>query len=191
MSRTTIAFDRLVTALIGLALVAAGVLAIGWYYGWWTALSGQVDSGEALRTTGTVWWPWVLAGVAVIAVLLGLRWLLGHAPGRRVSRLQLPGSGSAGRLSVDAGSAVTAACSDLAARHDVRTAKGLVRRDRGQLVVDVSATLEPRADLAEIAAAADLMATALIRSLERRDVYCRVRLDVGGATTAGSSPRVQ
>ncbi|MDQ3105210.1 MAG: hypothetical protein M3Q87_08355 [Actinomycetota bacterium] len=190
MSRGIVGLDRLVTALIGLVLVAAGVLAIGWFYDWWSWLPDQVSSASALRTTGQVWWPWVLGAATVLLVLLGLRWLLAHSAGRRVSALQLPGSGSGGRLSVNASSAVSAACSELAARHDVRSAKGLVRRDRGQLVVDISATLEPRTDLTEVAEAADQAATALANSLERLDVHCRVRLDVArpaGSGTGGSS----
>lgn len=187
MSRGTVALDRFVTAVVGLALIAAGVLAIGWFYDWWSWLPDQVSSSSALSATNRIWWPWAVGIAAVLLVLLGLRWLFAHSPGRRVSSLQLPGSGTGGRLSVDASSAVSAACSDLAARHDVRSAKGLVRRDRGQLVVDISATLEPRTDLTEIAAAADRAATALARSLERPDVYCRVRLDVARATSTSAS----
>lgn len=186
MSRGIVGLDRLVTALIGLVLVAAGVLAIGWFYDWWSWLPDEVSSASALRTTGRVWWPWVMGAAAVLLVLLGLRWLLAHSAGRRVSSLQLPGSGSGGRLAVDAGSAVSAACSELAARHDVRSAKGLVRRDRGQLVVDISATLEPRTDLTGVAAAADQAATALANSLERPDVHCRVRLDVARLARSGT-----
>jgi len=189
MSRSVIALDRVVTAVLGLALIAAGVLAIGWFFAWWTWLPEQVDGSAALRTTGEEWWPWLLAAAAVLLVLLGLYWLLAHAPGRRVSSLQLPGSGSAGRLSVDAGGAVSAACAELAGRHDVRSAKGQVRRDRGQLVIDISAVLEPRTDLADVAAAVDRAATALTGSLERPDVHYRVRLDVGRLTTGSRVAR--
>ncbi len=179
MSRTTVALDRVVTVLLGLALVAAGILAVGWYYAWWSWLPEDVDSTQALDVTGTEWWPWVLGAAAVVLLLVGLRWLLAHAPGRRVSDLRLPGSGAEGRLEVDASSAVSAACADLQARHDVRAARGVVRRDRGQLVIEVRATLEPRSELREVASAVDHAATALTQCLERPDLYCRVRLDVG------------
>lgn len=184
MSGATVMLDRVVTFLVGLALIAAAVLVIGWRYELFGWLPASVDSAPVLDLTEQGWWPWALGAAAVVLVLLGLRWLFGHLPGRRVSELRLPGSGAEGRLEVDAGSAVSAACASLQARHDFRAAKGDVRRDRGQLVIDIRATLEPRCDLVEVAAAIDEETAALTQSLERPDLYCRVRLDVGSRDKA-------
>lgn len=189
MSRTTIAVDRVVTLLVGLALVAAAVLAAGWWYDWWPFLPTAVDSGDALQVTERRWYPWALGGAAVLLALLGLRWLLAHTPSRPVGELRLPGSGQQGRLQVDPSSAVSAACAALQARPDVRRARGNVRRDRGQLVIDVRATLEPHAQLSEVVPAVDESTATLVRSLERPDLYCRVRLDVGSRTQQ-ARPRV-
>lgn len=189
MSRMTVALDRVVTAVLGVAFIAAGVLVLGWYYTWWSGMPDVIDNETALRITNTSWWPWTLAAAAVVLLLLGLRWLLAHTPGRRVSELRLPGSGSGGRLEVDASSAVKAACSELQERSDVRSAQGVVRRDRGQLLIDIRATLEPRTDLRQIAGAVDDTATTLVESLERPDLYCSVRLDV--ARRRGKSDRVR
>ncbi len=179
MTRTTAVLDRVVTLLVGLTLIAGALLAAGWYYDWWSWLPTEVDSTDALELTGRQWWPWALGGASFLLLVLGLRWLFAHTPARRVGDLRLPGSGSEGRLEVDAGSAVSAACSDLQARHDVRTARGVVRRDRNQLVIDVRLMLEPRCDLREVSAAVDETTAALTHGLERPDLYCRVRLDVG------------
>ncbi|MDQ3592023.1 MAG: hypothetical protein M3386_03870 [Actinomycetota bacterium] len=179
MSGTSVFFDRLVTFVVGVALIAGAVIVIGWKYDLFNWLPEAVDSGPALDVTEYGWWPWALAAAALILLLLGLRWLFGHLPSRRVTELRLPGSGAEGRLEVDAGSAVSAACASLQSRHDIRSAKGDVRRDRGQLVIDIRATLEPRCDLAEVATAIDETTAALTQSLERPDLYCRVRLDVG------------
>jgi len=180
MSRATVAIDRVVALVLGVALIAGGVLAVGWYYAWWSWLPAAVDVAGALRVVGTSWWPWALGAAAVVLLLVGLRWLLAHAPRRKVSELRLPGSGVEGRLEVDAGGAVSAACADLRERHDVRSAVGVVRRDRGQLLIDLRVSLEPRCDLSAVADAVDRTSTVLARCLERPDLYCRVRLDVAG-----------
>lgn len=180
VSRTTVAFDRIVTFVVGLLLVAGAVVVIGWRYDLFSWLPAAVDSGPAMDVTAQGWWQWALAAAAVVLGLIGLRWLFAHLPGGgAVSDLRLPGSGAEGQLAVDAGSAVSAACADLQSRHDVRSARGGVRRDRGQLVIDIRATLEPRCDLAEVATAIDKTTAALTQSIERDDLFCRVRLDVG------------
>lgn len=189
MSRATTGLDRAVTLVLGALLVAGGVLALGWYYAWWAWFPDNADTGSALEVIGYGWWPWALGVAAVLLFVLGLRWLVAHAPGRRVSTLRLPGSGSQGRLEVDARSAVAAACGELQRRHDVRSAQGVVRRDRGQLLIDVRAMLEPRSDLGSVAGALDVATAGLARTLERPDLYCRVRLDVADVQR-GSPSRV-
>ncbi|CAN5817066.1 hypothetical protein BH20ACT6_BH20ACT6_19070 [soil metagenome] len=185
MSRSVVALDRLVTFVVGLLLVAGGVLVIGWKYDLFGWLPSSVNSGPVKDITERGWWAWALGAAAMVLFLLGLRWLVAHLPGRsKVSELGLSGSGAEGRLDVNASGAVSAACAALQARHEVRSAKGSVRRDRGQLVIDIHATLEPRCDLTEVATAIDDTAAALTRSLERPDLYCRVRLDVGNRDRA-------
>jgi len=179
MTRTTTSLDRVVTLLVGLTVIAGAIIAAGWFYGWWSWLPAEVDSAAALELTDRPWWPWALGGVTFLLLVLGLRWLFAHAPARRVGVLRLAGSGSEGRLGVDAGSAVAVACADLEARHDVRTARGVVLRDRQQLVIDLRLTLELFCDLAEVSAAVDRTTAALTNGLERPDLYCRVCLDVG------------
>ncbi len=190
MSRTTIALDRAVTLLVGLALVAAAVLAAGWWYDWWSWMPSAVATADAQQLTDRRWWPWALAGAAVLLFLLGLRWLFAHTPSRRVGDLRLPGSGEQGRLQVNPSSAVSAACVALENRHDVRRARGTVRRDRGQLVIDMRATLEPTAQLPDVVTAVEESTGALSRSLERPDLFCRVRLDVASRTRQ-APPRVR
>jgi hypothetical protein len=187
MSRALVSLDRNVTFVLGLLLIAGGVLVIGWNYDLFSWLPSSVSVTPVMDVTKKGWWAGALAAAAVLLFLLGLRWLVAHLPGRsKVSKLALPGSAAEGRLNVDAGSAVSAACAALEARHDVRSAKGDVRRDRGQLVIDMRATLEPRCDLAEVATAIDDATATLTRSLERSDLHCRARLDV--ATSDKSKP---
>jgi hypothetical protein len=178
MSRATVGLDRLMTLVMGIVFISGGLLVLNWYYGWWGSLPESLDTDRALRVTSTVWWPWALAGAAILLFLLGVRWLVAHTPPGRVTELGLPGSGSEGRLEVDASGAVQAACENLQTRHDVRSAKGTVRRDRGQLLVDIRAVLEPHGDLRDIASAIDATTATLVNCLERPDLHCRVRLAI-------------
>ena len=178
MSRATVGLDRVVTLVMGVVFISGGLLVLNWYYGWYGSLPETLDTDRALRVTSTVWWPWALAGAAILLLVIGVRWLLAHTPPGRVTELRLPGSGSEGRLEVDARNAVNAACASLQTQHDVRSAKGTVRRDRGQLLVDIRAVLEPHSDLRDIASAVDDTTATLVNCLERPDLHCRVRLAI-------------
>ncbi len=186
MSRTTVALDRIATILVALLLIAAGAAGI-W---WWTDRS---PLGSTVRTAGTTdlvgqaWWPWASAAVGALLVLLGLRWILAHLRRQNVSTLHLRGSGSGGRLDVAASKVAGAAADALSDTLGVRSARGVVVRDRGQLVARLSAVIEPEADLAHVAERADLVSAQLAQALERDDLRCSVQLRV--ATFARRLPR--
>ena len=121
-----------------------------------------------------------------VAVLLGLWWLLAHLPRRSVGLLTLPGSGKAGRLRVDPSGPAATAADILADTPGIRTAHSRVQRDRGQLVIALSATMDPRADLGEVVAATDAVATDLNAVLGRDDARARVLLAVARRAKAPS-----
>ena len=92
--------------------------------------------------------------------------------------LVLPGSGKAGRLLVDPTGPASAAADALADTPGIRNARGKVLRDRGELVIAISGTVDPSADLSEVAAAADAVTTDLQTVLGRDDARARVQLSV-------------
>ncbi len=192
MRRSVIGLDRVIAILLGLILLLAGIGLAAWYNGNLRHLFPQFP--KKLSTDGagdlidTSWWPWAAGGAGTLAVLLGLWWLIAHLPRRGVGMLVLPGSGKTGRLLIDPSGPAATAAEVLADTPGIRTAHSRVHRDRGQLVVALTATMDPRADLTEIINATDAVATDLQTVLGRDDARARVLLSV--ARRARTQPRV-
>lgn len=177
MSRAVIAVDRLAAIITGLVLIAAGITTLLWWRGN-LGLSGPLRSPAVLTATTQPWWPWVTALVGLALVLLGLRWLVAHLLTRAVARVRLPGTGPHGRLTADVKSVAQVAAQLLQATEGVRSARGTIHRDRGQIVARFTATIEPQADLSLIADAADAVSADLKTVLQRDDLHCTVNLHV-------------
>jgi hypothetical protein len=192
MRRSVLALDRVMAILLGLALLAAGVATAGWYDGRlhrvWSAVPEKLSTTAAVNELSTHWWPWATGGIGALAVLLGLWWLIAHLPRRGVGLLVLPGSGRPGRLLVDPSGPAGTAAEVLADTPGIRSAHSRVLRDRGELVIALTGTIDPHADLADVIAAADSVAAELQTVLGRDDARARIRLSV--ARRARTLPRV-
>ena len=192
MRRTVLALDRVTAILLGFILLVGGIAAADWYGGGlhrlWPAIPNRLSTTGAGHIMNDGWWPWAAAGAGVLAVLLGLWWLLAHLPRRSVGMLVLPGSGRPGRLLVDPSGPAATAAEVLAEAPGIRSAHSRVLRDRGELVVALTGTIDPRADLADVIAAADTVATDLQTVLGRDDARARIQLSV--ARRARPRPRV-
>lgn len=177
MSRAVIAFDRLAAIVVGLVLIATGLAGLFWWRGK-LGLSGPLDAAIAVDQTTQTWWPWVVGVVGVVLILLGLRWLAGHVITRGVGQVRLSGTGKPGRLTAQVKPVAQAAAEVLASTDGVRSVRGTIHRDRGQLVARLTATIEPQADLATVTAAADSISSDLKKVLARDDLRCLVTLRV-------------
>lgn len=184
MSRTTSAADRLAVLVLGLVLAVAGLALVAWYLdarGWLPvdlSAPGRLDTGAVDTAATSSWWPWALGLVGVVLVLVGLRWLAAHLPDRGIGRLRVAGSTSADALEADAGGVVGAAAAALEQTEGIRSARGTVRRERGQVVATLHATLEQGADLGTVSRACDTVSADLAGVLGRDDLRCSVRLHV-------------
>ncbi len=178
MTRTTATLDRIATFVVALALILVGVLFMLWRLDRWVELPEQLQTSSAARLMEAGWWPFAIGALGLLLAFLGLRWLWAHIASSGVREVSLPGSGKHGHLSVDAKAAASAAADALAQTPGVRTTNGKAVRQRGQLVVDLSATVDFDAALPDIARSADQVASELARVLERPDIYCRVRIGV-------------
>ena len=188
MSRAVIAWDRVVTLLIGLLLISVGLAGILWWLGTFLGWPQQLQADRALELAEEAWWPWAVGAAGILLILLGLLWLAAHVPDRRVSNLKLPGSTAQGRLDAKARPIAGAAAEAFALTPGVRSARGTIQRDRGQLVAKLRATIEQQADLTAIAAAADRVSADLRQVTQRDDLVCQVNLGV--ARTARDMSRV-
>ncbi|SNT40896.1 hypothetical protein [Rhodococcoides kyotonense] len=144
MNRTTTVFDRAAVGVTGLALIAIGAGAAAWEWGYLPEDRQRVEIPFAENAIQATWWPWALGAVALVLVLAGLRWLLAHRPGRRVGRIPVSATGDqAGQLSVDVDTIARCAADALNTSDHIRTARGTTRSDRGERVIELTATLEP------------------------------------------------
>lgn len=177
MSRAVIAFDRFAAIIVALVLIAAGLAGLAWWRGV-LGLSGPLSTKMVDDLTTRPWWPWLTGLVGVLLILIGLRWLAGHVITRGVGQVRLPGTGKTGHLTAQVDPVAQAAAEVLANTDGVRSARGTINRDRGQLVARLTATVEPQADLAAITGAADSVAEDLKTVLGREDLFCLVNLRV-------------
>ena len=119
----------------------------------------------------------------------GPRWTHTAGPRRSVGALRLPAGNRAGRLTVDPGPAVAVAAEVLSEAPDVRSARGSVLRDRGELVVRLRTTVDPAADLPAVVAACDNVLGELARVLPSERLRSRVEISV--LREPAAAPRVQ
>jgi hypothetical protein len=154
VKRRTIAVDRLACAVTGVALVAVGLAAAAWERGY---LPVAADSALTIPNLDgvldTMWWPYALGAVALILIIIGIRWLITHRPGQTADAVPLTGSTDTAVLTVDLTSAAVAAAAGLAGRADVISASGRCRADRGQRVIELDVKVDARADLAHLSGA--------------------------------------
>ena len=181
MRRSILAFDRVLLLLLGLLLVAVGVAAVGWQVGFlaevWPDAPDQleVDSGTV---TGASSFPALAGVIGVALVVIGVWWLLAHLPRRSVGSLSLPSGEQPGRLVVDPGPAVATAADVLADDPLIRSARGAVLADRGELVVRLRATVDPGSDLDDVVDACDRVLADLAHVLPADRLRSRVELSV-------------
>ncbi|GAA0582029.1 hypothetical protein [Kribbella sandramycini] len=190
MRRGVIALDRTVGIVVALGLIAAGAAVIAWRYGELPQAPERTTFGPWSDVTTAEWWPWATGAAGVTAILLGLWWLARHLPRRVDGRFALPGGDRTGKLTADASSAVDAAAQTLAHTPGVRDGSGQVVADRGQLVAELTCTIEPSADLEAIHAAALRTAGQLADVVDLPNLRTRVRLRVARTDKATPPPRV-
>ncbi len=184
MRRGLIAFDRLAAFVVGVVLIAAGAAALAWRLG---VLAGdRVDLDGLTGVPQQDWWPWATGTGGVLLVFLGLSWLMKHLPRRGTGQLNLTGSDETGRLTADANAAASTAGKVLAQTPGVRDGSGRIVLDRGQLVAELTATLEPDADLTAVRAAAEQTAHDLHRIIGREALHHRIKLRIAAAPSTPS-----
>lgn len=177
MRTRTLVLDRVITLIVGLVLVAAGVAAWLWFYAV-LLTDPRIDVDPVREILAADWWPWAVGAAGVVLAVLGLRRLVAHIPHRGVSSLRLESSSDEGSLAVDAGAITAAATQEIKDIEGVRTARGRLLQERGQLVTDLVVVTVPGASLAHVSAACDQVAATVAAMAQRDDLTFRVDLRV-------------
>ncbi len=178
------ALDRVLVLLVGLALVAGGLAAIGWRTGHLAQL--WPDATGTLHTDSSVLdgpaWPWAMGIGGAALVALALWWMVAHLIRSSTTAPPTTSPAMAGTITVDTGAAVRTAADVLSGEPGVQHARGLVRREHGHLVAVLRATVDPTAPLAEVVRSAERVSCDLAHVVG--DLVPRARTEV----TVGRPP---
>ncbi|WP_280419106.1 alkaline shock response membrane anchor protein AmaP [Nocardia carnea] len=142
--------NRILLALLGIALLAAGAFALAAYSGW----PGWVDPDTPL-VPGTAappdWVFWLVITGATVLGLLCLRWLVAQLfrMPRPVS-WRVEADGSAGRTLLSSRTAATAVAADIESYSEVHTAHAWLAGHRATPELHLAVTAEPGADIARL-----------------------------------------
>lgn len=171
----TVLLDRVILAVVGVALAAGGVFAVRWARD--PAFSGRPPITALGAAAQQDWWPWASGGVGLVLIALGLRWLAAHRWAPRAGRVTLPADGTAS-LTADVTSVAEAAADALADQPDVHGGSARATVERGGPTLTLTATVAARNALAAGARAGDDVAHTLAAMLgERVAVRTMVRVD--------------
>ncbi|WP_137292875.1 hypothetical protein [Nocardioides dongxiaopingii] len=191
MTRRLLLLDRLAVLVVGLALVALGLLAADWQHGWVLHLDDRLDTGRLDDVLDAAWWPWTLAAAGVVLGLAGLAWLLAHLRRSGPSVLRLRASDGSGHVEADLASAATAAAQRLGTLAPVTGVRGTSRTVRSRTVLELRGHVDAAADVATLTEAAEVCAADVAAGFPDDDVVCRVVLDAPRRPRTGRSTRVR
>jgi hypothetical protein len=178
----TYGIDRVLAVVVGLLLLGGGVWVVAWSFGllpagWWSPASLTLGLDD--RYADDPWWPLVLGLLGLFLTAVGLAWFVSHFRSRRVSRLSLPGDAEGGRLLVEGSALAKGAADALAARSaGVAAADGKLLEHGRHVVLDLTASVRPDADLAEVSRSCEEVLAHAVDSTGRRDLTARIRLTV-------------
>lgn len=147
MKRSTVAFDRIFTFLIGLLLLAVAVWALLDYFN--VKEAETVTERAQISDWGTLaqqsWYNYLLAGVAVLGVIIGLWILLANLRRNRIGRVEARAYDRSTTY-IGLNQLVDATAEALEQVPGVEQAHGYAIEDRGRQVLKITAVVEPTAD---------------------------------------------
>ncbi|MEO6880502.1 MAG: alkaline shock response membrane anchor protein AmaP [Mycobacteriaceae bacterium] len=185
MSRRLAGLDRVVVAVVGLVLVAVGVLAVLWQRDLVSWLQPRITTRPLGDATTTAWWAWAVGAVGAVLMVVALRWLFAHLFRARVGSAILAGSDRTGRLSVELGAVAAAAAKQLDAEPGVSGTKSAVRSERGCRTIVLTVTAESDADVPHVISAVERVHDELATALPDPSIAVRVQLHIN---TPGAAP---
>ena len=177
MTRRLAAIDRIASTLVGLVLVAAGAALLDWRYRWLGTRDETLSTARLDDVASSAWWPWVFAAVGILLGVLGLLWMLAHAPRRGERAVRLPGaSDRTGSVRVDLHEVARAVAADFEARTNVTHVRGTARQQGRTHVIELRGQLDPHATGDSIESAAARCTHDVSEAFPDGTTVCRVLL---------------
>lgn len=178
MTPRVIKLDRGMTLLVGLLLVALGLLLIDWHYRWVLQdYPAEVSAEPAAGVVDSEWFPWAFAVAGVILGLLGLVWLLAHLRRRGPSTLRLQESDQTGRVEADLRSIAAAAAERLESLAALTGVSGTVATIRSRPVILLRGRIDPVASVESVTEAAETCTQEVAEAFPGEAITCRVIVD--------------
>lgn len=169
MTRLAVVLDRFAAFIGGLVLIALGLALLAWDTDGVPGPKGTVAAPDLVSAASTSWWPWAVAAVGLLLVLIALRWLFTHTPAAKVKAIRLPSAAGSGSDTADLGAIAAGAARALKDFPEISSAKGRAVDDRGTRTIDLDVTAH--------------VATNLTALIEPIDTVCAQVAHVVGDTT--------
>lgn len=192
MTRSLLALDRVLVLVVGLALLAGGLLALDWRYQ--VVFSSYADTLSTSRTEDVMtsaWWPWAFAAGALVFGLLALWWLLAHLRRQGPTTVRTSQSNETGRIEVDVRSLASAAAARLGDTAPVVNPKGTTKVHGSTTLLEIRGQVDPAADATALTEAVDACAREVAAAMPDERVECRVILDAPQRTRRRRADRVR
>jgi hypothetical protein len=160
--------DRFVSAIAGLALVAGGLLVLGW----WAEvdivreLFGYADRDWYITAPQQDWWGWALAAAMVGGLALGGWLLLENVRPNRAGEFDLAAGVPVGTATVETGQLAEATAAILRRAPEVEEATGSAVDDRGGRTVRITITAKPDVPLEHLRQLAESARADIVRAIE-------------------------
>ncbi|MFC7449128.1 hypothetical protein [Rhodococcus daqingensis] len=187
MRRRTSIVDRSIALGVGLALVAAGALALTWNMELDAAqeLWRRFDRAEYEAIPTRDWWPTLLGVACVAGLVAGVTLLVINLRRGRTSTVQIGDVLGDSDLSVDLGPMSVGLASELSTLQGVRSVRAAAVDDRGLQTLRVTVIADPAVDLAEFTRDAEALARSMAAALPDAPVATQVLLHLDRADQPG------
>lgn len=160
--------NRVLVALLGLLLLAGGVLALVRSFG---GLGARLADDRLLTEAQTRFaernaWFWLaVAAGAVVVALLALRWLLAQLRSDRIDTMDLEPDPRKGATTLHPSAVTTAVCQEVESYRGVRNARARLLHDERHPDLVLSVELDDRADIAATRTRIETHALAQVRAV--------------------------
>ncbi|MBG6095643.1 hypothetical protein [Nocardioides luteus] len=178
MTPRVIRFDRLMTVLVAVLVIALGLLIVDWHYQWvLRSYPAELSTRLASDIVTSDWFPWAFAAAGILLGLIGLVWLLSHLGRRGPSTLRLDASDQTGRVQADLRSIADAAAARLESLAPLTAVTGTVVTIRSRPVILLRGRIDPAAAVEPVADAAEICARDVAAAFPDDSITCRVLVD--------------